>query len=264
MADEREAAAQLQFEDMSRSVSPSLALAPAAPMAAVPAAPQRSTRSTAGIPPVRLTEDPAYTGIQLTTPDAEPNLTIAEALASPDAFQWQQAIQREPDQLERYEVYECVNEVPAGAKVIDTKWVLRKKEEKSLEDLKRYKARLTARGFTLYIGRDYDIHGTYAPLCREESWCIPICLALARNILVRQFDIEGAFLNGPLQEILYGKDAHATDQRAWRLKKSWYETKQAAHNWNRVLDDVLIGLGFIKCPDDPRLYYRAPDQGVII
>ena len=262
MADEREAAAQLQFEDMSRSVSPSPAPAPAAPVAAAPAAPRRSTRSTAGIPPVRLTDDPAYTGIQTTTPDAEANLTLAEALASPDASKWQQATQRELDQLERYGVYEWVDAVPAGAKVVDTKWVLREKEEKSPEDPKRYKVRLTARGFTQRAGIDY--HETYASVCREESWRILICLALARNMLVRQFDIEGAFLNGPLQEILYVKDVHATGQRAWRLKKSLYGTKQAAHNCNRVLDDVLTGLGFIKCPDDPGLYYRASDQGIII
>ena len=82
MADEREAAAQLQFKGMSRSVSPSPAPAPIAPVAAASAAPRRSTRSTAGIPPVRLTDDPAYTGIQ--PADAEVNLTIAEALASPE------------------------------------------------------------------------------------------------------------------------------------------------------------------------------------
>ena len=75
----------------------------------------------------------------------------------------------------------------AGGKVVDTKWVLRGKE-KSPEDLKHYKARLNARGFTQRAGRDYDIHGTYAPVCREESWQILICLALARNMLVRQFD----------------------------------------------------------------------------
>ena len=262
MADEREAAAQLQFEDMSRSVSLSPAPAPAAPVPAAPAGPRRSTRSTAGIPPVRLTDDPAYTGIQPTTPDAEANLTIAEALASPETAKWQQAMQRELEQLQRYSVYEWVDEVPAGAKVVDTKWVLREKEEKSSEDPKRYKVRLTARGFTQRAGIDY--HETYAPVCREESWRILICLALARNMLVRQFDIEGAFLNGPLQEVLYVKDVHATGQKAWRLKKSLYGTKQAAHNWNRVLDDVLTGLGFIKCPDDPGLYYRASDQGLII
>ena len=32
--------------------------------------------------------------------------------------------------LEKYDVYEWVDEVPVGAKVIDTKWVQRKKEKK--------------------------------------------------------------------------------------------------------------------------------------
>ena len=82
MADEREAAAQLQFEDMFRPMSPSPA--PVASVAAAP--PRRSTRSTASKPPVRLTDDPVYTGIQPT--DAEANLTIAEALASPETAKW--------------------------------------------------------------------------------------------------------------------------------------------------------------------------------
>jgi len=32
--------------------------------------------------------------------------------------------------LEKYDVYEWVDEVPVGAKVIDTKWVLKEKREK--------------------------------------------------------------------------------------------------------------------------------------
>ena len=114
MADEQEAAAQLQFDDMSRPVFP--LPTPAASVAAAPLASRQSTRSTAGKPPVRLTDDPAYTGIQ--PADAEAHLTIAEALASPDASKWQQATQRELDQLERYGVYEWVDAVPAGAKVV--------------------------------------------------------------------------------------------------------------------------------------------------
>ena len=64
--------------------------------------------------------------------------------------------------MECYGVYEWVDEVPAGAKVIDTKWVLREKEERPAD-----KARLTARGFTQRPGIAY--HDTYAPVCREES-----------------------------------------------------------------------------------------------
>ena len=45
-------------------------------------------------------------------------------------------------------------------------------------------------------------------------------------MIVRQYDIEGAFLNGPIQEDLYVRDIHATGTRAWRLRKSLYGTNR--------------------------------------
>ena len=89
-------------------------------------------------------------------------------------------------------------------------------------------------------------------------------LPLTRGLLVRQYDIEGVFLNGPLEEELYVRDVHATGNRAWRLKKSLYGTKQAAHNWNKVLDDILKGLGFTQYFDDPGLYYRLQNGAIIV
>ena len=70
------------------------------------------------------------------------------------------------NQLERW-----ADQVPARAKLIHTRaqWVLREKLEKLPEDPKRYKARLTAGGFTQRPGTDYDIHGTYTLVCSEES-----------------------------------------------------------------------------------------------
>jgi len=76
--------------------------------------------------------------------------------------------------------------------------------------------------------------------------------------------MEGAFLNGLLKEELYVKDVHATGKQAWKLLKSLYGTKQAAHNWNKVINDILKGLGFKRCSDDPGLYYREKDRGMII
>jgi len=110
--------------------------------------------------------------------------------------------------LEKYDVYEWVDEVPVGAKVIDTKWMLKEKREKDANDPKRFTARLTARGFTQRPGIDFG--DTYAPVCQEESWQVFICLALTCNMVIGQFDIEGAFLNGPLEEVLFVKDQHAT------------------------------------------------------
>jgi len=81
--------------------------------------------------------------------------------------------------------------------------------------------------------------------------------------MIRQYDIKGAFVNEPLQEDLYVKDSHATGDRAWKLEKSLYGTKQAEHNWNQVIDDILRGLGFSQSPDDPGLYFRIQDGSII-
>lgn len=85
-----------------------------------------------------------------------------------------------------------------------------------------------------------------------------------KGFIIRQYDIEGAFLNGPFEEVLYVVDRQATGDKAWLLKKSLYGTKQAAHNWNKVIDDILKGLGFIQCKDDLGLYYRVSDGELIV
>ena len=87
---------------------------------------------------------------------------------------------------------------------------------------------------------DFEQH--YAPVCREESWRILIIVALNRNMITRQYDIEGVFLNGPIQEEQYVRVIHATGLRVWRLRKSLYGTKQAAHNRKQVLDRMECGL----------------------
>ena len=66
-----------------------------------------------------------------------------------------------------------------------------------LDDPKRFKARLTARGFTQRPGIDFG--NTYAPVCREESWRILICLALTRNIVVGQFELNLSLDFSPCQ-----------------------------------------------------------------
>lgn len=179
-------------------------------------------------------------------------MSLTEALAGVDGDMWAKARDREIAQLEKYGVIEWVDQVPEGKKIVDTKWVLLEKEERPKENKKQYKARLTARGFTQRSGIDYD--ETYAPVCREETWRILICMSLRDNLVMRQFDVEAAFLNGPLEEEIYVKDKHATGTKAWRLRKALYGLKQAASNWNLVINDLLSGIGYHQCPDDPGLY----------
>lgn len=165
----------------------------------VPPRPKRDIK-----PIVRMEKDPKYIAggsRKPPMPENEAQITMADALASPQVALWEAARDREIEQLKRYGVFEWVDAVPDGKKVIDTKWVLREKEERNYSDPKRCKARLIARGFTQREGIDYS--HTYAPVAREETWRIAISIALANQLIIERADIEGAFLNGLLEEELY-------------------------------------------------------------
>ena len=65
----------------------------------IAAAPRRSTRTTAGKAPLQLSDDLRYTS-------EETHLTVVQALASPQAQQWQQTMHRELTLLEKYGIFE--------------------------------------------------------------------------------------------------------------------------------------------------------------
>ena len=97
---ESPSAAQLQFEYRY----------PRAPSPPPPPQLRRTTRSTAGKPPTRLADDPAYTGIKPAPPPlAEANVAVTEVLASTEACKWPAGTQQNSkfDQLEQH-VYEQV------------------------------------------------------------------------------------------------------------------------------------------------------------
>lgn len=79
----------------------------------------------------------------------EVHLTLTEALNSKDTEMWAKAKDREIDQLEQYVVFEWVDRVPKGQKVIDIKWVRKEKEERN--DEKRFR----------YIIRQYNVEAAF-------------------------------------------------------------------------------------------------------
>jgi hypothetical protein len=65
----------------------------------------------------------------------------------------------------------------------------------------RNKARLVAQGFTQVEGLDFG--ETYAPVARLESIRILIAYDTNHDFKLYQMDVKSAFLNGPLQELVY-------------------------------------------------------------
>jgi hypothetical protein len=205
--------------------------------------PRESTRSTKGQRQTpRYHEEYGHENNAI----GEAYITVQEALTSPEAEEWKESIIDERGKMEKFGVFTWIDKVLPGKPTIDTKLVLKRK------DNGKRKARLTARGFTQVPGRDYN--ATFTPVCREETWRAVIAIGLERNWIIVGYDVEAAYLNSPIMEELYVKDPLITGERAWRLRKALYGLKQSAHNWNTVLDDILIGEGFTKSSDDLALY----------
>ena len=91
--------------------------------------------------------------------------SYGEAIASPHALEWQNAMKDEIDSLYDNDTWSVVT-LPEGKSVVGGKWVYNLKLDKS-NNITKYKARYVARGFSQVSGIDY--YDTFAPTARLTS-----------------------------------------------------------------------------------------------
>jgi hypothetical protein len=60
---------------------------------------------------------------------------------------------------------------------------------------------LVAQGFTQAEGLDFE--ETYAPVARLEAIWMLLAYATHHDFKLYQMDVKSAFLNGPIQELVY-------------------------------------------------------------
>ena len=177
------------------------------------------------------------------TSDSSDLITYREALNSPDHIKWQQAIDKELNDLVQKGVYRVVDQITKTP--LSTKWVLVKKRDG------RYKARIVVRGF-----EQHNVDKTYAPTLQISSLKIVLTLALSRKMTIKQLDISTAFLYSKLQTDVYVIPPTGVNDKYWKLEKALYGLKEAPLAWYNTFKHFLIDDLKLKCSlVDPCVFF---------
>lgn len=112
--------------------------------------------------------------------------------------------------------------------------------------VEKYKARLVAKGFEQREG--YDYQEVFAPVARMVTIRIMVSMAAQNHWKLHQMDVKSAFLNGPLEEMVFVKQPpgfvkEGSDQKVYRLIKALYGLKQSLRAWNKRIDAFFIEAG---------------------
>lgn len=126
--------------------------------------------------------------------NTEPN-TIQKALNDQN---WHQAIRDEYEALIRNKTWTLVPFSPEY-KVVNNKWVFRVKQNTDGSIIK-YKVRLVVKGFQQTEGIDY--FETFSHIVKSSTVRIVLSLVMHKWI-IKQVDVNNAFLNGELTEDVY-------------------------------------------------------------
>jgi len=152
---------------------------------------------------------------------------------------------------------------PADVKVLPLKWIY--KAKKNLQGhVARYKARLVAQGFLQEWGTDYL--DTYSPVAKFTSIRILLAISAQLGLQVHQMDVDTAFLNAPLDEEIWVQVPPGScppgDDGLYVLVRSLYGLKQAPRQWNNMINEYLLSLGFTPTEADPCIYLRDSTQTI--
>jgi hypothetical protein len=125
---------------------------------------------------------------------------------------------------------------PAGANVIDCKWVFRTKRNEHRKEIVQ-RSRLVARGDTQVHRVDYQANNTFASVAKMASVRSILALAAKAGYVIHQVDVNSAYFYGQLEE---GKEIFMKPLKGINLKsikpsqvlRLWaclYGLKQAGH-----------------------------------
>ncbi|KAK9209219.1 hypothetical protein WN944_001583 [Citrus x changshan-huyou] len=212
------------------------------------------TRSKSGIFNPKL-----YTA----TLDNKEHDTIQKALCDQN---WYQAMRNEYKALIKNKTWSLVPR-SVEHKIIGNKWMFRIKQNTD-GSIAKYKARIVAKGFQQTEGVDY--FETFSPVVKPCIVRIVLSLNMMNKWVVRQVEVNNAFLNGELTEDVYMRQLEGfvdvqKPGHVCKLRKALYGLKQAPRAWYDKLKNSLIKTwNFQNSKADTSLFFKEIHGFIIL
>lgn len=186
--------------------------------------------------------------------------TYKEAMESPEAEEWRQAMQKEITTLESFPAWNLVPR-PKNRHVLRGKWVFKRKLYPD-GSINKHRARFVAQGCTQKKGIDYQ--ETFSPVISAAAIRTVIAVATHNQWIIRQRDVVLAYLNGELTDVeifIEQPEGFSTGpESVCRLNRALYGLKQSGRVWNHRLHEELIMLGLTQSPSEPCIYVLQEGQ----
>jgi len=188
-----------------------------------------------------------------------------EAVQHPDyGLLWRMAIKEELDTLNKNGVIRWYVPRPRGVRAITARWVFAVQGHGD-GTLRRFKARLVARGFDQKYGVHYLT--TFAPTASLDSIRFALAYATLRSWPVFHLDVKGAYHFGSFEEGIRvymeqppGLQLYPDEDVVCELLRPLYGTKQGGACWSEKADRDLRELGYDSSPHEHCLYaHKGPD-----
>ena len=131
--------------------------------------------------------------------DSEP-ASYKKAITSLEKDKWLAVMAEEYESLQRNKTWILVKK-PTDKRVVDCKWIFKKKEGITAQEPVRFKARLVAKGYTQE--KCVNFPEVFSPVVKHTSIRILMALVAHMHWEMEQLDVKTTFLHGDLDEDIY-------------------------------------------------------------
>jgi len=131
--------------------------------------------------------------------------------------------------------------------------------------LDKLKTRLIVRDFSQIHEVDYE--NTFALIIKFDTLRVFLAIATMKNLELHQVDVNNAFTESFLKEIIYMFSSLEVKVRldcALRVLRSLYDLKQAARDWHDRCVTALSELDFAQCAADSCLLIHESKEIMLL